>query len=166
MQMIKANGVALNVHEGAGPQCGPIAFAGFLSPVLRLRDAILRLTARPTDRGRAVVLSNTEAHMGKPAMYKARLGAIGAGGLSAVSGAAMERWFGPAFRPRTRVVAWHNRMMCTWRDGDLGRSRAIFVSDLWALTAALILPVRVVVGCDAFLASRRQTAMLTWSSLN
>jgi 3-oxoadipate enol-lactonase len=50
------------------------------------------------DRFHKLVLCNTAAKIGTPEIWNARIQAVQAGGMKAVAGAVIERWFTPGFR--------------------------------------------------------------------
>lgn len=106
------------------------------------------LAARRPDLIRALVLSNTAAKMGEPAMWQARIDAIRAGGVEAVADAVMERWFSPAFRARPELALWRNLLTRTPAEGYIGCCAAIAGADLSATTSALHLPTLAIAGSE------------------
>lgn len=56
------------------------------------------LGANAPDRFHKLVLCNTAAKIGTPETWNARIQAVQAGGMKAVAGAVIERWFTPGFR--------------------------------------------------------------------
>ncbi|MFZ9950118.1 MAG: 3-oxoadipate enol-lactonase [Gemmobacter sp.] len=122
--------------------CGPVVFGG-----LSIGGMIgQHLAARRPDLVRALVLSNTAPRMGTPEMWAARMAAIRAGGIAALEGAILDRWFGPAFRARPEAQLWGAMLARTPPAGYLGCCAAIAGADLTATTAALRLPVLVIGG--------------------
>ncbi|RYH12210.1 3-oxoadipate enol-lactonase [Tropicimonas sp. IMCC6043] len=106
------------------------------------------LAARRPDLVRALVLSNTAARMGDPAMWHARIASIRAGALEAVADGVLDRWFGPAFRARPEAAAWRNMMTRTPREGYIGCAEAIAAADLSEPSAGLSLPVLGIAGSE------------------
>lgn len=106
------------------------------------------LAARRPDLIRALVLSNTAAKMGEPAMWQARIDAIRAGGMKAVADAVMERWFSPGFLARPELTAWRNLLTRTPVEGYVGCSAAIAGADLSATTRGLHLPTLAIAGSE------------------
>ena len=106
------------------------------------------LAARRPDLVRALVLSNTAARMGEPAMWRDRIAAIEAGGIEALADPILDRWFGPAFRHTEEAVAWRHMLVRTPVAGYLGCCHAIAGADLTESTAALRLPVLAIAGSE------------------
>jgi len=100
------------------------------------------LAAERLDLLRAVVLSNTAAKIGTPAMWQERIAAVRAGGLEALADPTMERWFARATRAdRPGLVAEARALLLsTPLDGYLGCMEAIGETDLVESTARLRLP--------------------------
>lgn len=124
---------------------GPVVFVG-----LSIGGMIgQQLAATRPDLVRALVLSNTAARMGDPAMWAARIAAIRSGGLGALEGAILDRWFAPAFRQSPEAALWGAMLTCTPPDGYLACCAAIAAADLTAQTARLRLPALAIAGdCD------------------
>jgi len=121
---------------------GPVVFVG-----LSIGGMIgQQLAATRPDLVRALVLSNTAARMGDPEMWAARMAAIRAGGLEALQGAILDRWFGPAFRHSPEAALWGAMLTRTPRDGYLACCAAIAGADLSAQTARLRLPALAIAG--------------------
>ena len=106
------------------------------------------LAARRPDLVRALVLSNTAARMGEPAMWRDRIAAIEAGGIDALADPILDRWFGPAFRHTEEVAAWRHMLVRTPVAGYLGCCHAIAGADLTETTSALRLPVLAIAGSE------------------
>ena len=104
------------------------------------------LAARRPDLVRALVLSNTAVTMGSPEMWFDRIATIRAGGIEALAGPILERWFSPAFLATDAVAAWRNMLTRTPQDGYLGCCHAIAGADLTATTARLTLPTLCLAG--------------------
>ncbi|MEZ5715275.1 MAG: alpha/beta fold hydrolase [Paracoccaceae bacterium] len=85
------------------------------------------LAVKRLDLVRGLVLSNTAAKIGQPAMWEERIAAVRAGGIEALADATMERWFSRSFRatPGLPGLAPHadppaGRGLCRLHGGDLG----------------------------------------------
>lgn len=102
--------------------------------------------ARP-DLVRALVLMDTAAKIGTPEMWQARIGTIRAGGIAALEGPIMERWFTAPFRDNNPEFAlWCAMLTRTSLEGYLGCCAAIAGADLTESTRALRLPALALVG--------------------
>lgn len=121
---------------------GPVVFVG-LSIGGMIGQALA--AARP-DLLRALVLCNTAPRMGTPEMWRARIEAIRTGGIAAMEGAILDRWFGPAFRSRPEARLWGAMLTRTPVEGYLACCAAIAAADLTATTARLRLPTLVIGG--------------------
>ena len=106
------------------------------------------LAARRPDLLRAAVLSNTAARMGTAEMWADRIATIEAGGIEALAGPILERWFGPAFRETDELEAWRNMLVRTPKEGYLGCCHALAGADLTERTRALRLPVLAIAGTE------------------
>lgn len=150
-------------HGGSSVPASPYALddlvgdAEALLDHLGVRDAVFvglslggliaqGLTSRRPDQVRALVLSNTAARMGTPAMWQDRIARIEAGGIASVAEPILERWFGPAFRASGAVAPWRAMLVGTPREGYLGCCHALAAADLTASTAALRLPALAIGG--------------------
>lgn len=108
------------------------------------------LAAERMDLVRAMVISNTAAKIGTPAMWEDRIRAATRGGIDALADATMERWFSKAFRRDhpDLVELWRNMMTRTPLPGFLGVSAAISETDLYTSTARLGLPTLAIAGSE------------------
>jgi 3-oxoadipate enol-lactonase len=106
------------------------------------------LAAKRLDLVRAVVLSNTAPKIGTREMWADRIAMVEAEGLSAMSGAIMERWFSRAFREGPQVTPWRRMVETTPAEGYAGCSAAIAGTDFYATTGALRLPALVIAGSE------------------
>jgi 3-oxoadipate enol-lactonase len=105
------------------------------------------LAARRPGLLRALVLMDTAAKIGTAEMWTQRIEAIRAGGIAALEGPIMERWFTAPYRasvPEFRL--WCNMLTRTPREGYLGCCAAIAGADLTESTRALSLPVLALAG--------------------
>jgi len=121
---------------------GPVVFVG-LSIGGMIGQALAQ--SRP-DLVRALVLSNTAAKMGTPELWRARIGAVRAGGVEAIGDAVMERWFAPEFRATPDLALWRNMLERTDAEGYVAACAAIAAADLTVDTAKLNLPVLAIAG--------------------
>lgn len=102
--------------------------------------------ARP-DLVRALILSNTAARIGGPAMWDERITALRAGGLAVLAEAILQRWFTPRFRAEEPSLAiWRNMLVRTPIAGYIATCLAIRDTDFTAQTAGLRLPVLAIGG--------------------
>ncbi len=106
------------------------------------------LAVKRLDIVRALVLSNTAAKIGTPALWDDRIAAVRAKGLPAMADGVMERWFGPAFRASPAVDPWHDMLSNTPAEGYIGCSAAISGTDFWTPTSGLRLPTLGIAGSD------------------
>ncbi len=107
------------------------------------------LAAERPDLLRAMVLSNTAAKIGLPAMWADRIAAVRAGGVAALSDAILERWFSRSFcADKTALAGWRNMLERTPVDGYCGCSAAIAETDLFDSTARLSLPTLGIAGTE------------------
>lgn len=103
-------------------------------------------SARP-DLIKALVLMDTAAKIGSAEMWEARIKAIREGGIEAMAGAIMERWFTAPFREtRPEFGLWTNMLTRTTVEGYAGCCAAIAGADFTESTRALTLPVLVICG--------------------
>ena len=106
------------------------------------------LAVKRLDLVRALILSNTAAKIGSPALWQARGVEIAETGLTAYAPGAMLRMFGrnwadnPAM-PRVRAL-----LEATSQNGWTGGAKAIAGADFYATTATLTLPTLVIAGAN------------------
>ena len=108
------------------------------------------LAAERLDLVRALVISNTAAKIGTPALWAERIRAVRDGGIDAVLDANMQRWFSrETQRDHPEVVnAARDRMRTTPLTGYLGCMEAIADTDLYESTARLRLPTLAIAGSE------------------
>lgn len=106
------------------------------------------LAVKRLDLVRGLVLSNTAAKIGTPEMWGQRIDAVRSGGIAAVAGATVERWFPPAFRGTPPARLARNRLERTPVEGWIGCAAAIAGTDFYTTTAALRLPVLGIAGTE------------------
>lgn len=106
------------------------------------------LAVKRLDLVRALVLSNTGTKIATPAIWADRIAQVTAGGVAAVAGAQLQRWFPKAFRLSPEGAAWAHMLERTPLAGYLGCSAAIAGADFYATTAGLRLPVLGIAGSE------------------
>ncbi len=106
------------------------------------------LAVKRLDLIRAMVLSNTAAKIGTPAMWDERIAAVRKDGIEALADAVMERWFSEEFRASPELELWRNMLVRGEDDGYAGCSAAISGTDFYAPTATLRLPTLGIAGSE------------------
>ncbi|MEM5585879.1 3-oxoadipate enol-lactonase [Roseibium sp. AS2] len=106
------------------------------------------LASRRPDRISGLVLANTAAKMGDPAMWRDRISRIRADGLDSIADAVLERWFSGSFRGRPESLGWRHMLCRTPEDGYVGCCEAIAAADLSQSTASLRLPMLGIGGSE------------------
>lgn len=106
------------------------------------------LATKRLDLVRAMVLANTAAKIGGPALWEARIAEVAADGLAAYAPGAMERMFGRGWQtnpamPRIRAI-----LEATNPQGWIGSAHAIAGADFYTTTATLTLPSLVIAGAN------------------
>ena len=95
-----------------------------------------------------MVISNTAAKIGTPAMWDERIAAVKVGGIEALADAVMERWFSAGFRATPELELWRNMLVRGEDDGYAGCSAAISGTDLFTPTSGLRLPTLGIAGAE------------------
>jgi 3-oxoadipate enol-lactonase len=106
------------------------------------------LAVKRLDLVRAMVISNTAAKIGTPAMWDERIAAVKVGGIEALADAVMERWFSAGFRATPELELWRNMLVRGEDDGYAGCSAAISGTDLFTPTSGLRLPTLGIAGAE------------------
>ncbi len=106
------------------------------------------LAIKRLDLIRAMVLSNTGAKIGQPAMWDERIAAVKAGGIEALADGIMERWFAAPFRKTEAFHAWRNMLVRQPVEGYMGCSAAISGTDFYTPTSGLRLPTLGIAGSE------------------
>ena len=104
------------------------------------------LAAKRSDLVRGIVLSNTAAKIGKPAIWDDRIAAVKKDGISTLTNSIMERWFSKSFCDTSEMHIWRNMLSRQEDDGYIGCSAAISGTDFLIPTSGLHLPVLGVAG--------------------
>jgi 3-oxoadipate enol-lactonase len=100
------------------------------------------------DRLAALVLCDTAQKVGDAAFWSARIDAIRQGGLGAIVGGIMERWFSPGFRAGRPedLAGWRNLFLRCDVTGYLGCCATLRDTDLTATAGDIAAPALVVAG--------------------
>ena len=106
------------------------------------------LAIKRLDLLRAMVLSNTAAKIGQPAMWDDRIAAVKAGGIEALADSILERWFSDGFRDQPELVLWRNMLVRQPDAGYMGCSAAISGTDFYTPTSGLRLPTLGIAGSE------------------
>ena len=106
------------------------------------------LAIRRLDLLRAMVLSNTAAKIGQPAMWDDRIAAVKAGGIEALADSILERWFSDGFRDQPELALWRNMLVRQPDAGYMGCSAAISGTDFYMPTSGLRLPTLGIAGSE------------------
>jgi 3-oxoadipate enol-lactonase len=95
-----------------------------------------------------MVLSNTAAKIGGPALWEARIAEVAAHGLAAYAPGAMERMFGRGWQTNPAMPRIRALLEATNPQGWIGSAHAIAGADFYTTTAALTLPSLVIAGAN------------------
>ncbi|KEJ88067.1 3-oxoadipate enol-lactonase [Sulfitobacter donghicola] len=106
------------------------------------------LAVKRLDLVRAVVLSNTAAKIGNPAMWDDRISAVKEGGIESLADGVMERWFGKDFCAKPEMELWRNMLVQQSVEGYTGCCAAISGTDFYTPTSGLRLPCLGIAGSE------------------
>ena len=106
------------------------------------------LAVKRLDLIRAIVLSNTAAKIGNPALWDERIAAVRKDGVESLADAVMERWFSADFRKTPELELWRNMLVQQADDGYAGCSAAISGTDFYTPTSGLRLPTLGIAGSE------------------
>ncbi len=106
------------------------------------------LAVKRLDLVRGLVLSNTGVRIGTRQMWQDRIGTVGAGGITALEDAILERWFSAPFRETAAFRAWRNMLVRQPTEGYIGCCAAIAGSDFMTSTSGLRLPTLAIAGSE------------------
>ena len=126
---------------------------------LQVKDAVLvglsiggmigqGLAVKRLDLLRGLVLSNTAAKIGQPAMWQDRIDALQKGGMPALVDNILERWFTKPFLASEAAGEWRQRLLDTPLEGYIGCCAAIAGTDFYTPTSGLRLPTLGIAGSD------------------
>lgn len=104
------------------------------------------LAVKRLDLVRGLVLSNTAVKIATPAMWEERIAAVRSGGMAAIAGATIDRWFARARRAGPEARLWQDRLEACAVEGYAGVAAAIAGTDFLTPTSGLRLPALVVAG--------------------
>lgn len=106
------------------------------------------LAVKRLDLVRAMVLSNTGAKIGLPEIWKERIAEVEQGGVKALSGPQLDRWFPKSFHDTEEFTFWKDMLESTKSDGYIGCSSAISGTDFYTPTSGLRLPAIAIAGSE------------------
>ena len=106
------------------------------------------LAVKRVDLVRAIVLSNTAAKIGQPALWQDRINAVEKAGIAALSDAVMDRWFGADFRASPELTAWKHMLERQPDQGYIGCCQAISGTDFFTPISGLRLPTLGIAGSE------------------
>lgn len=106
------------------------------------------LAAKRLDLVRAMVLSNTGAKIGTRDMWAERIKLVEDGGLEAIIGPTMDRWFSKPFHASDEFPGWCNMFLSTGPTGWTGCGAAIAGTDFMTPTSGLRLPTLAIAGSE------------------
>lgn len=95
---------------------------------------------------RALVLSNTAAKIGNPALWQDRIAEVRAQGLPALSESIMQRWFGRRVYASPDIASWQAMVSATDPVGYTGVCAAIAGTDFYTPTSGLRIPTLGIAG--------------------
>lgn len=104
------------------------------------------LATKRLDLVRALVLSNTAAKIGSPALWAQRRAEIANSGLEPYAPGAMERMLGRTWQDHPQMQRLRHMLLATDPQGWIGCAAAIAGTDFYTTTAALTLPTLVIAG--------------------
>lgn len=106
------------------------------------------LAVKRGDLMRGLVLSNTGARIGTPALWQDRIDTALADGMAPLAPATMQRWFGGDFRGGPDLPRWQALFESTPPAGYAGVCAAISGTDFYATTATLRLSTLGIAGSE------------------
>lgn len=106
------------------------------------------LATKRLDLVRAMVLANSAARIGGPALWQARADEVAATGLATYAPGAMERMFGRKWQEAAQMPRIRAILEATDPQGWIGSAHAISGADFYTTTAALGLPTLVIAGSN------------------
>lgn len=106
------------------------------------------LAARRPNLIKALVLSNTASKIGTKDLWKDRINAVKANGLSTMVTPVMERWFSKSFFKSHKIDRWRNMFLDTPPNGYIGCCTAISTTDFYEQTSTLMMPTLVIAGSE------------------
>ncbi|WP_458791630.1 3-oxoadipate enol-lactonase [Yoonia sp. MH D7] len=104
------------------------------------------LAVKRPDLIHALVLSNTAAKIGSPALWQDRIDTIRTQGLPALSEGIMQRWFGREFYGTRDMEPWQAMLSAADPTGYMGVCAAISGTDFYTPTSGLRIPTLGIAG--------------------
>jgi 3-oxoadipate enol-lactonase len=106
------------------------------------------LAAHAPERVARLVLANTSSYLGARETWEARISAVRRGGMAAVTGGILERWFTPEFRARepVRVERIRQMLLTTPPEGYAACAAAVRDMDQRCALAAISASTLVICG--------------------
>lgn len=100
------------------------------------------------DRIRRLVLCNTAARIGTPELWNSRIEAVRNGGMEAITGSAITRWFTGEFRSTHPEIvhSFEELLLRTPPEGYIACCEAIRDTDLRSAISAILVPTAIVAG--------------------
>jgi 3-oxoadipate enol-lactonase len=153
----------LRGHGGSDVARAPYSMGGMIRDVERvmehfsMRDAVgvgvslgglilQGLAVKRLDLIRGMVLSNTAARIGGPALWQTRVAEVRASGLTAYASGALQRILGRQWQDHPARARVEQMLLSTNPEGWIGAAMAISGADFYTTTAALRLPALVIAG--------------------
>lgn len=140
MGTLVADAEAVLDHLGAsGVTFVGLSIGGMIAQGLAVKrlDLIARL-----------VLSNTAAKIGTPALWQDRIDAVRTQGIEAIADGVMARWFGRDFRAGPDLATWRARFCAVSPEGYAACCAAISGTDFYTSTSGLRLPTLAIAGSE------------------
>lgn len=106
------------------------------------------LAVKRLDQVRALVLSNTAARIGNPALWAQRSAEVAATGLEAYAPGALERMLGRKWRDSPVMPALRDMLLACDPQGWIGCAAALAGTDFYTTTATLTLPTLMIAGAN------------------
>jgi 3-oxoadipate enol-lactonase len=106
------------------------------------------LAVKRMDLIRAMVLSNTAAKIGNPALWNDRIAGVKSGGIESLADAVMARWFSKTYLSYPDLDLWRNLLVMQSDEGYIGCSSAISGTDFYTPTSGLRIPTLGIAGSD------------------
>lgn len=109
-----------------------------------------RFATRYPDRAQALILCDTAARIGEPAMWTARIAAIREGGMPSIADAVMKRWLSASFRAAqpSDYLTWRTHFLSMPAEGYIGACAALRDAALSCDAAAITQPTLVLCGAQ------------------
>lgn len=106
------------------------------------------LAIKRLDLVRGLVLSNTAAKIGSPAMWDDRIAGVREHGMSKMAETIIPRWFGKDFLDTGQVAPWQAMLTGIDPEGYAGVCTAIKGTDFYTPTSGLRLPTLAIAGSE------------------